>query len=306
MLLLESSDRLILNSGDRFLVGELDNDGAADGTGRLGLFWRAPIGGAAPDRVSCPIEELETPVPEFDAVVTTTAVVVRGSARGAVRLTVRDADAADPDGTAPLADRAIADAGETAVPLDAFPAGRTVYRLAASLANSRGSALSRLIAAAAPAERVRFRTVKDPLPLKFFAPDDRPSFAARLIAYPGGRILRRDEIASCRCTVYRLIKNSRGIGRAPCGTPFGSGVELPLSTVSDAASASPPWRRDAIGGNFRWTPDAPLGDICGGPGFYDVVFTVKVQCGGSIRFTFSIPLRPRVRSRTGDICPRLA
>ena len=142
MLLLESGDRLHLDSGDRFLVGELDNDGAADGTGVLGLFWRAPIGGSAPESAACPIEELEPPEPEFSAEVSNAGVVLHASARGAVRLAVFDAD-----GGALLAETAIADAGRVALP--PFEGGG-VRRLRAAVYNSRGAELARTVTAGAP------------------------------------------------------------------------------------------------------------------------------------------------------------
>ena len=285
MLVLESSDHLLLDAGDRFPVGALDNDGAADGTGVLGLFWSRAIGGAAPDRVTCPIEELEPPAPEFSAEVTAEAVVVRGGAPGAVRITVYDLDR---DGQ-PAAAAEIADAGEVEMPLES---GRTEYRLRAAVCNSRGAELAEELTVRTPEAEIRFRAVKDPPPLKFFSPDEKITFGARLTVCPGGRLLRRDEVDSCRCAVYRLVKNSRGTGRVPCNTPFGAGAELPMSVFSDALSADPPWRRDAAGGNFLYAPDVPLAGFCGGPGFYDVVFTLRLKNGGSLSFEFSVPVRP--------------
>ncbi len=293
MLHLESGDRLYLDSGDRFLVGELDNDGAADGTGVLGLFWRAPIGGSAPESAACPIEELETPEPEFSAEVSNAGVVLRASARGAVRLAVFDAD-----GGALLAETAIADAGRVALP--PFEGGG-VLRLRATVYNSRGAELARTVTAGAPDEAARFFAVKDPFPPKVFAPEESLSFAARLTAR-GGRLLRRGEAASCRCTVWRLVKNSRGIGRVRCGTRFGAGVGVPLSALSDELSAAAPWRRDGVGGNFRWTPDAALAEMCGGPGVYDVVFTVALRAGGSFEFEFSILVGRRRNRGTRPFC----
>ena len=282
MLVLESSDRLLLETGDRFPVGALDNDGAAGGTGVLGLWWSRAVGGAAPERVTCPVEELEPPAPEFSAEVTAAAIIVRGSAPGAVRLAVSDLGR----GGRP-AETDIADTGEIAVPLES---GRTEYRLRAAVRNSRGAELAEELTVGTPGTAVRLRAVKDPPPLKFFSPDERISFAARLTLCPGGRLPRRDEVESCRCAAYRLVKNSRGVGRVPCNTPFGAGAELPVSVVSDTLSAAPPWRRDRAGGNFLYAPDLPVAELCGGPGFYDVVFTVRLKSGGSVSFEFSVPV----------------
>lgn len=137
MLVLDSSDHLLLDPGDRFAVGAFDNDGAADGTGVLGLFWSRAVGGSAPERVTCPVEELEPPKAAFSAETTTLAVIVRGSAPGAVRLAADDLD----HGGIRAAETDIDDAGEIAVPLER---GRTEYRLRAAVYNSRGAGVAHL------------------------------------------------------------------------------------------------------------------------------------------------------------------
>ena len=295
MLLLESDDRLFLDAGDRFPVGRLDNDGAADGAGLLGLFWRAAVGGSAPERVTCGIEELETPEPEFSTEASPAGVLLRASAVGAARMAAFDAE----NGGALLAEAEIADAGQVALPLTE---GRNVFRLRAAVYNTRGSELAREITVAAPSAPIRFFAVKDPFPLKIFEPTESLSFAARLAAC-GGRLLRRDEVRLCRCTVLRLVKNSRGVGRVPCHTRFGEGVEVPLDVFVDTLSAAAPWRRDRIGGNFRWTPGVTLDEMCGGAGIYDVIFTVVLVGGRSIEFEFSIPVGRRRNRRRFPFCP---
>ena len=215
MLVLDSSDHLLLDPGDRFAVGALDNDGAADGTGVLGLFWSRAVGGSAPERVTCPVEELEPPKAAFSAEATTLAVIVRGSAPGAVWLAADDLD----HGGIRAAETDIDDAGEIAVPLES---GRTEYRLRAAVYNSRGAELAEELTVCAPKAAIRLVAVKDPPPPKFFTPDERISFAARLTVCPDGRLLQRNEIDSCRCAAYRLVKNFRGTGRVPCNTPTGT------------------------------------------------------------------------------------
>lgn len=275
MLVLESSDLLLLDEGDRFLVGELENDGAAQGVGLLGLFWRSEIGGMFPECVACPIEEMEIPELETESLVTTAAIRVAAAAPGAVRICLLDSETGE---EFPFEN------GLLEIPLIE---GRLEYAWRVCAENSRGNRVARdLTLSVSPAEKA-FAVTKDLFPLKVFAQSDRLTFGARL-ASETGRQLCRSEVSGCRAVVYRLQKNSRGTGRAACHTHGGAGVPVPLASFADRLDASFPWRRDRIGGNFRYTPPVPLGEFCGPRGAYDVAFTVTLKNGTEIVFEYSI------------------
>lgn len=299
MLFLDSSDLLVLDEGDRFLAGELDNDGAAGGVGTLGLYWRSPIGGTRPDRVTCPIEEMEPPELKTEVSVTTVAVRVTASAAGASEMTLTDLDT------------------EIAVPFDGGAAempvtgNRRVYRLRAAALNSRGSAVAADLTVYAAAGETKFCVTKDLFPLAVFAPDEMLVFGAR-IADTAGRPLDRAEIERCSVTVYRQVRNSRGVGRVPAPTPFGAETEVPLTAFLDRPDPAAPWRRDRLGGNFRYAAPVPLAEFCGGRGVYDAVFRVTPRAGNPFRFAYSILAGgkgdaeelniPRPRRSTADQC----
>lgn len=284
MLLLESSDLLFLDGEDRFPVGRLDNDGAAAGLGLLGLYWRSPIGGSAPERVDCRIEELEVPELETTSEVTTVALRVRAAAPGATEICLVDLgtgqEVSFQGGLAEIA----------------LTAGRYDYAFRVVARNSRSAAITAEGEVSVPSRQTRFFAVKNLFPLIVFMPQARLTFAARLTTRQG-RPLERGEVASCVCRVYRLVRNLNGKGRVPCDSRFGVGAEVPLSAFDGEITTAFPWRRDNVGGNFRYGMPEPLATFCGKAGLYDVVFTVRLKNGASFSFGFSLPVGPGLLDR---------
>lgn len=114
-----------------------------------------------------------------------------------------------------------------------------------------------------------------------FQTGQTPVFLARIVNSEDGSLLAPSSVQSA---TYSIAQESSAYGRGAAGTPveYHDNQAVPSTAFLESALNDDSWTIDAIGYNFKFTPDTREHPAFSNPGEYSITFKIVPVAGNPI------------------------